>query len=105
MDIDEADLKGNMRKSGRARKAPPLTPKAPKAPPRKKKTQKLKLKGKSSSIVRLLKRQPQGMEYVTMWNYFEEIKINGLSRLVDMHDLTKDLVCFPCSKICMKLQC
>ena len=54
MDIDEADLKGNMRKSGQARKTPPPTLKAPKAPPRKKKTQKLKLKGKSSSIV-----QPQ----------------------------------------------
>ena len=66
MDIDEADLKGNMRKSGQARKAPPPMPKAPKVPPRKKKMQKLKLKEKSSSIVQLLKHQPQGMEYVTM---------------------------------------
>ena len=49
--------------------------------------------------------QHQDMEPVTMWNYFEEIEINGLSRLVDMHDLTKDLVCFPCSEIHVKPQC
>ena len=48
MDIDEADLKGNMRKSGQARKAPPPMPKAPKVPPRKKKMQKLKWKGSAA---------------------------------------------------------
>jgi hypothetical protein len=83
-----------VKKSGRKQKTPPPIPE-----PRPMKKLKHKPTLKESSQVqkdesdRKQKTQPKH----SMLNYFEEIEINGGSRLVYIHDLTDDVAHFLCA--------
>jgi hypothetical protein len=86
------------RSSTRKRKTPPPPPPLPKPKPKSKRLSKSKSKLKSKlkltpgSNPKLEAMPPLHRIAPAMLNYFEEIETKGGSRIVDMHDLTQDLV-------------
>jgi hypothetical protein len=66
--------------------------------PRKKAQHKAKAKAKQESPLIEVKQGYHHQGNIKMLNYFEEIKFNGGSHLVDMHEITEDLVCLPATQ-------
>jgi hypothetical protein len=92
--------KADTRSSARKRKNPPQPQPngknkgkpAPKLKPKQKPKPTHMLKLQPQSQAKLRGRSPESQPTI-MHNYFEEIEINGGSRLVDMYDLTQVMVC------------
>jgi hypothetical protein len=92
--------KGGIRSSTRKRKTPPPPPEPTGASkPKRKSKPKSKPKPKPEPESKPKRMRMKSASEGGILNYFEEIQINGGSRVVDMYDLTQTMVFLPSFKI------